>query len=96
MPIINQERWEQWIDSEKDDDGKICVNMARDVMDQLDIIAASDVIDTYHIMVNAAKNLQYTGITGGMAGSICEMVSECHSRGKEFNTGWNKITKRSE
>lgn len=84
--IINQEKWNNWVEKNKDAYGKCCVDVARRVMEILD---DEKEFDTHDIICRADKDVKAGGITGFMAGCVAEMITVCHSRGKEFQKKWN-------
>lgn len=86
MPIIEQAKWDVWVESNKDPYGGTCVDVARQVMETLDVI---DDFDCHKIICQADDKVNAGGITGFMAGCVARMVSQCHSRGEEFRKKWN-------
>ena len=87
MPIVNEEKWNTWVDKNQDPYGKCCVDVAREVMRILD--EGKD-FDVHGIICDADKKIDAGGITGFMAGCVAQMVKKCHSRGEEFNDKWNE------
>lgn len=85
--IKDQKKWNNWVKKNKDPYGKACVDVARRVMEILD---EDKDFDCHEIICQADKEVDAGGITGFMAGCVAEMISECHSRGKEFRKKWNK------
>lgn len=88
MAIQDVEKWNNYITKNKDSYGKCCVDVAREVMRLLDAQPAVD-FNPSTIITQADKNIEAGGITGFMAGAVASMVSQCHSRGKEFQEKWN-------
>ena len=84
MPIINQEKWDNYVLKNTDDYGKACVDTARGVMEILD---KEQDFECHEIICRADKE---DDLTGFMAGAVAQMVSQCHSRGEEFRKKWNK------
>ncbi len=88
MPIVKQKEWDKHVKvNSKDDYSKCCLDVARKVMEILD--EGKD-FDPHTIICQADDDIKAGGITGFMAGCVASMVSECHSRGKEFLKLWNK------
>ena len=95
--ITNTEKWKKWEEGNKDDYGKACVAVAREVMRLLDEDETPlhtgyfpDVNTTHGIICEAEHNIEAGGITGFMAGAVAQMIFECHSRGEEFRKIWNE------
>lgn len=86
MPITDKEKWQSWVDNNKDSYGKACVDVAREVMNILD---EDKPFDPHRIICDADNKIDAGGITGFMAGCVAQMVSQCHSRGEEFRRAWN-------
>lgn len=86
MPIIDNKKWNEWVESNKDAYGKCCVDVARKVMEILD---EGKEFDTHKIICQADDEINAGGITGFMAGAVAQMVSVCHSRGEEFRKKFN-------
>ena len=87
MPIINQEKWNTWVEKNQEPYGKACVDTARRVMELLD---TEKEFDCHDLICRADKEAGAGGLTGFMAGVVSQMVSVCHSRGQEFKEKWNK------
>lgn len=81
--IINQKKWDKYVEINKDAYGKACVDVARKVMEYLD---KEKDFDCHELLCRADEE---DDLTGFMAGCIASMVSECHSRGEEFRKKWN-------
>ena len=101
MPILEdkQEDWQKWVDNNDDPYGKCCVDVARRVMELLDLpehagplhAGYSPDLQTPHGLICKADNdIKAGGITGFMAGAATQMVSHCHSRGDEFKKAHNE------
>lgn len=88
MPITNKLRWGRFVDSNKGDYGKACVDVAREAMRLLDTDEYKE-FDTHKLICDADDNIEAGGITGFMAGCVAQMISTCHSRGNEFRIKWN-------
>jgi hypothetical protein len=92
MPIIDQEKWDNYVETNQGDDySKCCVDIARRVMEILDEDPTTlrpgyhpDPHTPHGIICNADTDIKAGGITGFMAGAATQMVCECHSRGAEF------------
>lgn len=90
MPIINEEKWNTWVNNNTDPYGKACVDVARRVMELLDEYPENDAgYDCHRLICQADKDVGAGGITGFMAGCAAQIVSECHSRGPQFRAKWN-------
>lgn len=87
--IIDKARWQSWGKNNKDPYGKACVDVAREVMRLLDTQEYKE-FDPNEIVDVADDNIKAGGITGFQAGCVAQMVSQVHSRGKEFRKKWNK------
>ena len=87
MPIVEQGKWEEWVNSNKSAYGKACVDVARRVMEILD---GGKEFEPNEIIGRASEEIKTGGITGFMAGCVAQMVSVCHSRGEDFRLQWNK------
>lgn len=85
--ITKQDDWDKWVESNQDDYGKACVDVAREVMRYLDEREGD--FDCHAIITEADDNIKAGGITGFMAAAVAQMVSHCHSRGEEFRRKWN-------
>lgn len=88
MPIIKQEKWDVWVNSNKKEGyGSACVSVAKRVMEILDEEPGE--FDCHKIICRADDDSKAGEITGFMAGCVAQMVSQCHSRGEEFRRKWN-------
>lgn len=89
MPITNQELWDDYVTKNDDPYGGTCVKVARRVMEILDedLTPLSKKNDVHTLICKADDDVKAGGITGFMAGAVATMVSQCHSRGKEFRKG---------
>lgn len=102
--MTNQEKWNGWVESNKDDAyGKACVDVARKVMELIDGRPDEPLTSEYkgrmsvHALIcEADREVKAGGLTGFMAGCVAQMVVECHSRGEEFKTAWNKLNNVSD
>lgn len=90
MPITKSAEWAKLVENNKDEYGKACVDVAREVMRLLDERPGD--FDTHSIISEADKNASGAdaGITGFMACCVAQMVADCHSRGEEFRRKWNE------
>lgn len=89
MSITNKEKWNSWVDRNKDDYGKACVDTARGVMELLDKLEDGAEFSCHDLICQADKD---DDLTGFMAGCVAQMVWECHSRGNEFRKSGTQIT----
>ena len=96
MPITDIKKWNKCEEVNKDAYGKCCVDVARKVMEILDespdkkiVGGYEDDFSTHKLICRADNEIKAGGITGFMAGCVAQMVSQCHSRGKEFREAWN-------
>ncbi len=88
MPISNETQWKACIESNEDDYGAQCVEVARHLMDLLD--DESFELTTCHAAINRADDMtDDPGITGFMVGAVSNIVSKVHSRGEEWRKKWN-------
>lgn len=87
MPIVKTDEWNEAVEVNKDSYGKACVDIARKVMEILDIEIGD--FNCHTLICRAEHKIGEKGITGFMAGCIARMVSRCHSRGEEFRRKWN-------
>jgi len=83
----NNDDWKSWVASNEDPYGKACVDVARRVMEILDVEPRD--FDPDKLISRADKEIDAGGLTGFMAGAVACMVSRCHSRGDEFRRKWN-------
>ncbi len=87
MPIVNQAAWQKYVEANKDDYGKCCVDVARQVMVILD--EESGKFNCHKVICRADNDINAGGITGFMVSCVAAIVSEAHSRGEEFRLKWN-------
>jgi len=87
MPIVKMEEWNHQVKINDDPYGGACVKVAQRVMEILDEEPGE--FDCHKIICRADDEANDGGITGFMAGCVASMVSEVHSRGKEFREKWN-------
>lgn len=94
--IKDKKIWKSWVKANKDPYGKCCVDVAREVMNLLDDGEHKEfntnkiIIEAENSLIEKNKMKEEEGITGFMAGCIAQMISKCHSRGKEFKKKWNE------
>ena len=88
--IVEKEKWNTYVEKNKDHYGKCCIDVAREVMKMLDEEPTKSELDTHKLICDSDDNIKAGGITGFMAGCVAQMVSEVHSRGHEFRLAWNK------
>ena len=82
MPIVKLEKWQKLIDANDDPYGKMCVNVARRVMEILDEEEGD--FDLYGLIHRAGKEVDASlHIKGFMLGTVATIVSIVHSRGDE-------------
>ena len=89
MNLKDQEKWNKYVEANKDSYGGACVVVARRVMEILD---DGQPFDCNEVICRADDEMNVGGITGFMAGAVASMVSQCHKRGEEFRRQWNKDT----
>jgi hypothetical protein len=99
MPITDQEKWDEYVRVNSEDPySKCCVDIARRVMELLDMEEhAGPLHHGYHpdlqtphgLICKADHDIEAGGITGFMAGAATQMVVQCHSRGEEFRLAHN-------
>lgn len=92
----NEEKWNEWVNNNKDPYGNACVRVAKRVMELLDEDKTPlhngyhpDVHTAHGLICKADDDIDAGGITGFMAGCVAEMVTECHERGNEFRKSHN-------
>lgn len=86
MPISDKKKWTLWVRANKAHYGKVCVDVARRVMELLD---EQETFDTHAIIRQADRDVRAGGITLYMAACVAQMITQCHSRGREFQAKWN-------
>jgi len=84
----NETLFQTWVDANKDPYGKICVDVAREVIRLLDTPAYAE-FSPHDILCDAEENIGESGMSGFQAGAIAGMVTECSERGEEFKEKWN-------
>lgn len=89
MPIVNDEDWTKFVESNTDPYGKFCVDVARVVMAFLDERPAPLTAEMTHTLITEGSRRRGGGLTGFQAGCVASMVSQVHSRGEEFRRAWN-------
>lgn len=96
LKLKNKERWNEYVNANKDAYGGACIKVARRVMELLDKDPTPlhngyhPDIHTAHGLICKADDDTYTGgITGFMEGCVAKMVFECHKRGDEFRKSHN-------
>lgn len=77
----DQKRWDNYVRLNTDPYGKTCIDVARRVMEILD---KEKDFDYHEVICRADKEVKAGGITGFMAGMVCNIVINCHERGEEF------------
>ena len=89
--MINEEKWNAWVEKNTDPYGGACVKVARRVMELLDEDKTPlhngyhpDIHTAHGLICKADDDTNAGGITGFMAGCVAQMVTECHERGDEF------------
>lgn len=94
--MINEEKWNAWVENNKDPYGGACVKVARRVMELLDEDKTPlrngyypDIHTAHGLICKADDDTNAGGITGFMAGCVAQMVFECHERGDEFRKSHN-------
>ncbi len=96
LKVKNQKVWNEYVEKNKDDYGKCCIDVARQVMKNLDKLNEPLEYGYYpnpktaHAMICIADDeIDAGGITGFMAGCVAQMIFECHKRGEEFKESFN-------
>jgi hypothetical protein len=91
IKLKDEEKWNVYVNVNKDAYGGCCVNVARRVMEILDedetplrVGYHPDIHTAHGIICKADDEISAGGITGFMAGAVARMVFECHKRGEEF------------
>ena len=92
----NQEKWNSYVEKNKDPYGGACVKVAKRVMELLDE-DKTPLHNGYHpdrytahgLICKADNDTKAGGITGFMAGCVAQMVTDCHERGDEFRKSHN-------
>ena len=87
MNLKDETSWNHYMEINQDPYSKCCVDVARRVMEILDLGEPLD--KSWDIVNQADDDINAGGITGFMAGCIAQMVSQCHARGDEFRRKWN-------
>jgi hypothetical protein len=89
--LKDEEKWNTYVNVNKEPYGACCVNVARRVMEILDEDPTPlrmgyhpDIHTAHGIICKADKDIDAGGITGFMAGAVSRMVFDCHERGQEF------------
>ena len=94
--IKNKKIWNSWVKANKDPYGKCCVDVARKVMELLDDGKHKNydpnkiITEAENKLIEEKKMKEEEGLTEFMAGCVAQMISKCHSRGKEFKKKWNE------
>lgn len=92
MPIIEQ-NWNKWAEKSEDVYSNYCVDVAKEIMRLLDTPEYQE-FDAHKIICDANNNIKTESIIGAptfMVALIVAIVTQCHSRGEEFKTKWNKL-----
>lgn len=91
--LKDKEKWQEWIDNNKDEYGGQCVKVAYHLMKRIDDPKVEITEAKIHtLIVDADNKTDEPGISGYMAGAVASMVSACHERGDEFRRAWNRDT----
>lgn len=92
----NQEKWNSYVEKNKDHYGGACVKVAEGVMKLLDNDPTPlhngyhpDIHTAHGLICKADDDTNAGGITGFMAGCVAQMIFECHERGQEFRDSFN-------
>ena len=96
MPIINQDLWNDQVKINTDPYGGAVIKVAKRAMEILDENNTPlhkgyhpDVNTCHGIICKADEDSKAGGITGFMSDCIAQIISQCHSRGREFQKQWN-------
>ena len=84
MGIKNKAKWNTYIETNRASYGKVCVKVARRVMEFID---SGDEINAGEMIRRADRQLHVV-LSGFQAGAVAVMVSAVHSKGEEFKTSW--------
>ena len=87
MKLRDKQKWNSWVENNKDPYGGACVMVARRAMEILD---EGQPFNCHDLICQADDESGAGGITGFMAGAVASMISQCHERGEEFRRQWNK------
>jgi hypothetical protein len=95
MPIINQKKWQEYVEGNQDPYAKVCIDITRRLMQLLDEEPETPIkqgwghFGVLGLINRAIAIIGEDEITGNMVGIIAYIVSDCHSRGEEFRRMWN-------
>jgi len=96
MNLKENKEWQQIVETNKDDYGKACIDVAKEAMKLLskDITPLHagyypDRHTPHGIICLANRNTHTGGILGFMAGYVAQMIVKFHDRGEEFRVIWN-------
>lgn len=84
MNLKNETFWNETVEKNKDPYGKCAVDVARNVMIELD---KNEPFNANDLILKGDKEKELTGF---LAGCVASIVSTCHTRGDEFKKSWNK------
>ena len=94
MNLKENKEWQKVVETNQDDYGKACVDVAREVMNMLSEDDTplhegyySDKYTPRGLICIADKKV-YGGITGLMERYVAQLVIKFHDRGEEFKTFW--------
>jgi len=92
----NQEKWDLYVEKNKTDYGKMCVDVAKEVMSLLDKDKTPlhkgyypDPHTAHGLICIADKNIKVGSVSGFQAECIAQMIFDCHERGDEFRKNFN-------
>lgn len=86
----NLKKWKSYEQKNRDSYGKCCVDIARQVMKNLDNTIIDSDFNPHDFIIKAMKEINESGISGFMAWAIAKIVIDCHEKGQEFNEAWNR------
>lgn len=86
MPIINEQAWNAYVEINKDDFSKVCVDIARIVMERLDEEPKPlhGWVRVMSFICMACEEINVGDINSFQLGYIVSIVRLVHSRGEEF------------
>jgi len=87
MPIINTKDWDIWVEKNQNSAGKVCIDIARQVMKVLD---EDKDFNADELIVLSAKEIKAEVPNKFIKVQVANMVSKYHSRGTEFRKKWNE------
>jgi len=91
MKLKDEKLWNEWVENNKDPQGKRYIGVACKVMEYLDEDKASLTEERVIVLITkSALELKLKGMTGVMYDYVAKMVSGCHIRGNDFLKAWKR------